>query len=663
MFPPTPQPDAPDAPIVSPAAPAPLQWAEADEKAWKLRIEDAISSHQGRRKDWFNKAIANYAPQVKENPDKYSLEVRTNRAYATVERKNADLFYKKPEVTVTATPLLASIPQGDIAATAQAEIVNSKLGADDIDGEGLASRCIFDYQLFGAGWSKLGYRTYTTDVTDPATGQVVPVPVKSECFWEPLSPLQVLVPKNARTTDVDKWPWVGWRGEMSLNEARRVYGDKIPPDFSPASPKEPLYFDHGVGDVTPSKETVTFSEIYFKSSVYRADVAHPDRQTKLVLIDGITEPVFYADHPDQTVDARGRLTPDSLIGYQVTALIIRVLTDSNAVMSDVAIGLPLTKELDEFRKQQVETRDINQLKLAVNADAVPLDAVNKITFAANGLIVMLPKEFFQGVNAKWLDHGAYPPDNFQFENRISSDHDRLFASDPTSQGAFDPSQQTATEASLRQANVNVLLSKQQNSVAKWYLRGVRKLSTLMQRYLTLDDAAEIVGQAKATIWDSVRHQIPTRLAFEMVPDSSLRDDTPLERKQWQDLFTFLANDPHLNRPYFLKRLLQKFHADPTQALLPPDKVPQPKPEPPKASVAIKLEDLANPLIMSNPTVLAVLAAVGVDVTQLAPPAPTQPPHGGKLAPIPSLDKHATDQTFGTQNSGALSPQGPTTLVQ
>jgi len=217
-------------------------------------------------------------------------------------------------------------------------------------------------------------------------------------------------------------------------------------------------------------------------------------------------------------------------------------------------------------------------------------------------------------------------------------------------------------------------------VADWFIRGVTKFSTLVQRFLEPEEAAAIVGPQAAQLWESWRHAAPSRLSFTMAPDSSLRNDTPLDRKQLQDLFTFLANDPNTNRSYLLNKLVSKYHLDPSKALLPQGQVPQPKPQPPAMALSFKGEDL-NPQSPQSPIVLDILSKLGVEVDPAAitnamnlgalamqaqqaeaeakaaakTPGAASPPHGGKVAPIESLDKHATDQTGNMQGSGAPAP--------
>ena len=361
---------------------------------WRGRIARALK-RQKMWHPWWEEALKAYAPSVKDDPTGYRNEVRTNRTFTIVERKSAELFYQKPEITVSAAPLLEALgPQGAVICSAQAAILNEALGTDGINSRSMARRAIFDNLLFCLGATKMGVRVYTKDVptetpvtdefgqpvVDPLTGQpqtqvdVVPVPIKTDVFWENMSPKQFLMPADWSGGDFDKAPWLGFTFSMSLQEAKRLYGEKIPADFSGGDGKaEERQFDTGdAPDKLPSQDLVGGTEIWYRTSQFE-DEAHPDHLTQIVLIDGIPEPVEDRPSPYQTFDAQGRLSPDSLIGYPIHPLMIRTLTDSAYAPSDVMIAIPGEQELNKFRTQMVQQRDATILRYLFNTDALPLE--------------------------------------------------------------------------------------------------------------------------------------------------------------------------------------------------------------------------------------------------------------------------------------------------
>lgn len=658
-----------------------LPLAADDIGAWKGRIDRAVK-RQALYHVWWEAAKEAYAPSVTTAPGDYQKNLSTNRVFTIVERKKADLFYQKPDLTVEPSPLLEEIPGGGDIAQTHGTILNEKLGIDGVNAKRLAGRAIFDWEMYGAGWTVMGYRAYhgkpiEKPVIDPRTGlpvvdpltmqpqtQAVPVIVKSECFWESISPKQALIPDDWTSTDFDKAPWLGWKFKLSLTEAKRLW--KLPDDFKGSNTTNDTKFDYdNAAPKSGQKDVVTGTQLWYHSSIFREDVVHPDHLTELILLDGVSEPVEHRDCPLQQFDDRGRSKPFSLVGFPMHPLVIREVTDAAYVVSDVAVALPLVNELDKYRVQQVKQRDANLLKWYYDSGKVGKDDLDKAVSAPqNGMIGLPSAAFANGDPIRPMERGTYPPENFTFQEILDTDLNRTHAVDATASGTSAESGLTATEANLRQANVNVRLGSEQGFVADWYVAGATKFSCILQQFLSVEDAAAIVGPAKAQAWDQLRQAIPARFAFSMTPDSSLRNDTPLDRKQIQDLYTFLAKDPSLNRAYLNEKILRKFHLDPTKAILKPEQMPKPEAKP--SDLAVSMKDLA---LLLDPTVLAFVEANpqwGIKIPEVVkmqmiamaqqPQQAGLPPHGGKVAPVESLDKHQAEKTGAMNGSGQFDPQ-------
>ncbi len=475
-------------------------------KEWAGRIRRA-QQRQKAWHPWWEAAFEAYTPSVKDNPKDYSGQVRTGRIFTIVERKSAELFYQKPDLTVSPSPLLEALgDQGVQVASAQGAIVNELLGLDGVNVRRLARRGIFDHLLFSIGPGRMGWRAYTKDtptsvpvmddagqpVLDPMTGQpqtqvqVVPVTIKGEVFWEPMSPKQFVFDADFDSNDFDTCPWVGEKFRMGLIEAKREFGaDKFPDDFKGSMSGDDPAFDQGdAPDKLPSIDLVTGTRIWYHACLFDEAVVHPDAIQELVFIDGIPEAVRDRPSPDQTFDAQGRLTPDSLVGYPIHPLAIRIVTDAAYTMSDVAVALPVVQELDKFREQMIDQRSATTLRYLYNTDNLPQADLEKAIAAPLGGAIGLPAAAFADINRTItaMPHGPYPRENFQFNDYIDQDLSRIHAIDATSSGTTEASV-TATEANLRQANVNVRLSWEQGFVADWFVKGATKFATLVQRYL------------------------------------------------------------------------------------------------------------------------------------------------------------------------------------
>jgi hypothetical protein len=690
--------EAPESPTVTPGF-------------WKAQIGLAVKERQ-RHEPWWEANLASYAPTGKDmTPDLYGSTINTNRDFTLVERKKADLFYQKPDVTLSPTPLTEQqIPQMDPntgqpavdpntqqpvmtsavpALQAHQEIVNELLGMDGVDAVPMVHRALFDVLCTSAiGCTKMGYESVTRDVEEPVTDptgqpvldgmgapvtQTVPVPIFERIFWTHFSPKQLVIPHDFRSTDWDRAPFLGFQFTAPLTAgARAKY--KLPPDFKGSQPSQEQRFDHG-GASDPSTGVFNGTELWFRSSLYRDDIQHPEHLTHVVLIDGLDTFALYEDCPDQTLDERGQLTPDSLTGYPIHLLTTRVMTDSSYPPSDCTVIRPLVNELNVFRTQMVQYRDACGLRWAYNTDVMPPEAVQKFVRAPIGGMIGLPGEAYAAGEAaiRELPQGTMPRENFTMNDYIDADIARTTGVDAAGSGVQDANaDQTATEAQIQQGNANARLDFERGRVLQWYTKGVTKFSTLCQRYLPVEQAARIVGPQRAMFWDQWRKAVPSSLAFTAMPDSALRVDQAVDRRQAQELYTYLANDPYIakGRMKLLERLLRKFHIDPAGIVMPPD---PPKPPPPSLGFAFKGEDLVGP---QAPIVCEIAQQLGIKISPEAIKLSQQmllqaqelakaeeaeqeaskggdTAHGGKVAPMETLDKHAADAPMGMQGLGGV----------
>lgn len=687
-----------------------LPLSEDDLKNWRSQIAKAreVRQQEARRAEANLKA---YAPTVDTNPDDYDHHINTNRDFTLVERKKADLFYQSPEIAAKASPLFEG--HEDLLDTHVA-ILNEKLGLDGVNAKAMVHQVLFDVLCpWGTGFTIMGYESTTvpTPVTKPTlhpmTGQpmmgpdgkpleepvlhpvtqeplMAPVPVHEECFWEWFSPWRMLKPADFRSSEWDKAPWLGMEVEIPIRTAKRK--GWVPDDYEGAPAGKELHYDDGTNQ---SGDNVARGVIvFYKSALYRDDIVHPQHLTYLVLMEGtdskgeLSQPAEHKDCPYQTLDPHGALTADSLIGFPIHPCTLRTLTDSSIVPSDCTISRPLINELNLGREQMVSQREANLLQFYYDAGTMPADVLNKRTRGPLGGMIGLPSEVFTGSGPEGpfrpFVHGAFPRENFEFNNILDNDLARTHALDSNQQGVVDQGGTTATEAQIQQSNVNARLGLERGNVLDWYVRGVTKFSTLLQRYETVQSLAKIVGQQAAESVFSWYKTVPSSLAFTAEPDSALRSDTAADRKQATDLYSFLANDPNVDRVELLKSVLRKHHLNPSKIVVQP---PPKGPEPARPSFAFGGADL-NPLAPQFAIVMEVLRLSGVQISPQAVQeaqagaqnallaqqvqttqdaqqgaAGPQTEHGGKVAQVESLSKHAAALTGGMQGSGQPAPMG------
>jgi hypothetical protein len=195
-----------------------LPLSKEDLALWKGNLEKA---RQVRKtvQTWWDANLKAYAPSPKDDPEVYGSTLNTNRDFTLVERKKADLFYQRPDVTGIASPLFAG---QEALIDTHTTILNEKLGLEGVNAKDLIHRVLFDVLCTaGTGWSVMGYESATVPVQteqvvgpppvpgalpDPAAPPpvtqmvTVPVPVFEQVFWRHLSPRQALVPHLFRST-------------------------------------------------------------------------------------------------------------------------------------------------------------------------------------------------------------------------------------------------------------------------------------------------------------------------------------------------------------------------------------------------------------------------------------------------------------------------------
>src|SRR5579862_7038039 len=104
--PPTPDPLAPPAVQASGSTAAAAVATTKDGAFWRQQIEAAIARRK-RFEPWWDANMKAYAPfaDTQMQPERYGTDVRTNRTFSLVERKAADLFYRRPDLNLQPTPV------------------------------------------------------------------------------------------------------------------------------------------------------------------------------------------------------------------------------------------------------------------------------------------------------------------------------------------------------------------------------------------------------------------------------------------------------------------------------------------------------------------------------------------------------------------------------
>ncbi len=604
-------------------------------RAWvkKSRLKrEAVAEKHGWKEN-----LERYEPQERKRGKKVT-DINTGVDFADVESKKAALLFTTP--TVALTDVAVGLQQ---AVAIHAELLNTILGPEHANVLPVAQRAIFNCLCpSGIGPVVLGYTCtkvaveqpmVATDelgqpVVDPLTGQpqtqitVVEVPIHEAFFVSELSPKSLLMPAELRTTNYQgKAAWMGFEWQKPVSQCKREF-KYLPPDWKGGvgTESEKPYFeraddqqDDDTGDPMVSGWTLWYrAELEPQSG----QTPHPEQMRKLTMIDGLETPVEHWDSQDQTIGEDGRLTPDSMQGFNVRPLVLRDLSDSAWIPSDCAVTASLTLEQKKYREMSMRRRDTNVD--AVFYDAALQEPIDKAKAkAGSGATVYVPipsnlagagvQNLVQQITKANAGRETYLDQDI---NR--RDRDRILAIGDQQRGNESKGAKTATEMSLVQKNTDARFEQERQKVEHWYLYDIVKpLDALILRYCDERMATQILGPEKAQIWAKFKPALAGGYRYTLQMDSGKFLDVEDKRRQTLQIFNLLAKSPFMNQQFLHGKLCEDFGWDPTQAMV----QPQPdKPEPPKMSLAFKGEDLVGP---QAPIVLEILAALGVKVDPAA----------------------------------------------
>jgi hypothetical protein len=641
---------------------------------WKNRLEASEHVVDDLKKDWQKNVRAYMGKVLASLPRDHVVNVPVEYQY--VELKKAQLMFQVPELH-----LKPKNPQSAAAVPIFQAAINHELGPENIDAPTLIEEIATDVLICGIAASKIGYtadiRTRQVPVMemgppDPMTGQQAQVqaqrPVQGpdgmlqfgpdgqpvtepafqdeeyvadeSYFWERFPTEDLLLPVDFVGSNFDRAAWIGMKFTMDFAQAQKAYD--LPPDFATtiSAPKETLSSDErpardGAG---ASLKQVEGYEIWLKAAVFEPDEDPLPRQIKhLVLIKGHDTPVVYRDSPYQWMGQDGKLK--GMEGFPIHPLTLRFLPGSQYPVSDVGIARPLSEELSLGRTQVIQFRDRAMPQWWYRRDL--MDPETKAKWDRGE---MLSKVGLDGNGNEAIGVVAMPtmPRETGATNElVTKDLEKTYALRPPT---VEAEGRTATEVNTASAVSDVRLDKERSRFLRWFTSGGGKVGSLIQQYKDEPGYVEISGPDAQGLqaWD--RTMVQGEFVFTAKPDSALRLDADVERRQIRDLYNLLGRDPNVRRDELLKSLCVRHNLDPDKIVAPTPPPPEPKPEPPKFNFSFKGEDL------SNPVVLGLLYSFGIEVPGVPPPqpqgqpgAPGQPPgqapHPGATPQAEPISKH------------------------
>lgn len=518
-------------------------------------------------------------------------------------------------------------------------VLNDRLGEDGIDASRLMDEVLFDNLAWaGLMCTKIGYRAYTRPVEeprlipdpnwvppmmpgmaagvtglglsdmpvpeppmvqaiDPFSGEplfdITNVPIYEDTYWCRFSPKKLLLAEELKSGRFDlESPWMGI-GDfvMPEHEARSTF--KIPADVplsSSGQRDERVHeYKEDQGANSPTTGQVKGVEVWYKASMVptRAEIAdgkvevNPQVIRQLVMIEGVPDPVVHRLSPYQTINEEGRLTADSMIGFPIHVGTLRDLADSPFPPSDVAFTNSEVRNINVHRQQSVKLRDRNIGKYGYDSGKVTPE---QLTQLKNGIVGDYIA-FEDGALREGIDKVIAPllkaepaRDDVRIAMMLETDVEKTLGLGGPQVGAMDDSARTATEIATVESKSNERIGKERARAIRFYLTGVRKFDTLLQRYCDEADYVEVVGADGAKSmqrWN--KETIAGRYAYKAKPDSQLKLDAAQDRAQTMKFLEIIAPYSMLVGPeaivMTLKRLADQFGMDSTKIKMPMPVVP------------------------------------------------------------------------------------------
>lgn len=593
-----------------------IERAERTAKSYHMMWDENVQWYTGRSPD----ALA----MLGKNVD----FVNVNVDFYQVEQKMANLFYETPELQLTGTGIFAGTQAATIV-HAHKTLLNAILGDSHMDILPTVHLAIKDCLcVSGTGAVILGYQPTIREVQPPqqlgtilGLQQPVKVPIHEKFYAEYFSAKKFLHPADFKSTDWDHAPWLGMRFRMPFTMARREF-PSLPPTFTGTTTRDEHVLDSG-GSIEEATSQIYIDGqlIWYRATYYDDQPVHPEQYRELVLIDGLDQPARHRDSPHQTLDPKGRMTADSLLGNPIHPLTIRTVPDSSFVPSDSLMTRPLVRELCKFRTQMVQQRDANRSRILYDIGAFPPEVLAAIEDGTLGTLIGLePGKLTHGISTIMAEvvKANASRDNYTANDYIQRDIEKTLAISANAVGQNDPNEGSATQTAIVDRSSQARQAHEQRQVLRWYLKLVDKVSALTCRYLLPPMVVPYIGEEAANVWGQWNKQtIENRLTFSARPDSQIRLDAAAERKFALDVYNFTAQDPNANRVPLLENLHVKAGLDPTKTVV--QQLPEKKPEP-SVGFSFKGDDFIGP---QAPIVIAICQQLGLEIPQEAQQAATE----------------------------------------
>lgn len=583
----------------------PIPCTEEELATWRREIEAARKRVKAHETQW-DALMKEYLPIV--TPSGTVEDVKSNTHFANVHTKLGSLFVKSPKVFLEPEgPALDAIldprtgvpisPEDAIAA--KQAILNKRLGRDGVNASRLMDECILDILIWaGLSFVKVGYRAVMKTIDKPdlvpnpavpaqpgqppalmpdPSGATTPTPIAIHEDWyaEKIDAKKGLFNADLKSPRInEKATWIGHDFYMKKSQAIREFG-LLDDSLGPAEDDRIYkYDDDAQGGEKPIEDKVRGTELFYKASIF-TDEVHPEAINHLVLMDGVTDrTVVHRPSPDQTFDAEGKLTDDSLIGFPIKVGTIRDAPDSPFPPSDCAFLQNLVKQEDTYVRQSVALRDAQIGKMLIDVDIIDDEAdEDKLKNGPVGETIIVKSGALAGGADKVM---ASTPrvtgtvDDARGFALIKQEQQATLGLGGNQLGTPEATVRSATETASVATAVAGRNNKEQGRLIDFFLLIVRAMDTLIVRYTSGTQYVSVVGEDGARrllLWN--KKIAAGKYAYDIQPDSQLLIDVARDRQQNMALYNLTAKDPLANRSLILRKLARDFGYDPAKFVLQP----------------------------------------------------------------------------------------------
>ena len=571
---------------------------------------------------------------------------KTNGHFRNTHTKIGQLFLNTPEVRITDQPIgmgdvtkpspVSGMPiqMADILAV-KAEYLNKQLGRENMNWSRLADALLFDIcQVSGLGAVKIGYSATIRQTPQPVMGpdpnfipplpqpggvlglqapvqppqvpqmdemgqpltQMVPVTIFSEIYCRKISPWKVVIDPYCRSTQYDKDAgFMGHWFTMRAFQAKRLL--KVTDDDLKEQEDTKLRYVHK-NDPASGTPVIQGVELFIKATSVDPSITHPQQPDyvchpqelyQLVLLKDIkNRPFVWRPCVDQTFDAQGQLTQDSIDRFPIQIGTLRDLTDSAYPQADAAFTNSIIKVRNTGLRQQIRMRDASIQKVLFDADAFEEGEQAALKNPETDYLAIKGGALQKGVESVMAATPSVKvsPDSFRLDADLSSIEDQTLGVNANSSGATNDVVRAATEIATVQQSAAGRAKKEQTRFVGFFLDCVRLIDIYISRYTTQTQYAKITGPdgaARIQAWNG--EMVSGRWMYDIAPDSQLQVDSTNVQVDLS-LYNLTAKDPLVDRRAVLRRIYQKMGYDPGKCLLPPQQMQQ---QPPHGGAVSKQE--------------------------------------------------------------------------